>query len=79
MAYSVVAAGFASAVRDKVIRASPCEGVRLPEARRRRVQPPDLAALDAVAAAPPQRFRAVVPLVAGSGPRQGEVFGTPPG
>jgi integrase len=75
MAYSVVSAVFASAVRDRVIPASPCEGVRLPEARRRKVQPPGLAVLDALAAALPERFRAVVPLVAGSGLRQGELFG----
>ena len=65
MAYSVVTAVFSAAVRDRVIPSSPCEGVLLPEARRRKVQPPDLDVLHAVAAALPERFRAVVPLVAG--------------
>ena len=78
MAHTVVVAVFAAAVRDRKIPTSPCQGVRLPEARRRKVQPhdlPDLAALNALTAALPERFRAVVPLVAGSGLRPGEVLG----
>lgn len=75
MAYSVVAAIFTAAVRDKVISASPCEGVRLPEARQRKIQPPKLAVLDTLTVGLPDRLRAVVALVEGSGLRQGEVFG----
>jgi integrase len=78
MAHTVVVAVFAAAVRDRKIPTSPCQGVRLPEASRRKVQPhdlPDLAALNALTAALPERFRAVVPLVAGSGLRPGEVLG----
>ena len=47
-------------------------GVLLAQAR---WQPPDLAVLNALTEALPERFRAVVPLVAGSGLRQGELFG----
>ena len=75
VAYSVVVAVFRAAVRDRVIPASPCEGVRLPDARRRRPEPPDVAVVDRLAAELPARFRAVVELAAGSGLRQGEAFG----
>jgi len=75
VAHSVVVAIFRAAVRDRVIASSPCEGVRLPEVGRRRVQPPPLEVVQVLEAALPARFRAVVPLVAGAGLRQGEVFG----
>ncbi len=73
--WSVVVAIFRTAVRDKVVPSSPCEGVRLPEHRRRKVEPPPLDLVDKLTAALPAEFRAVVALVAGSGLRQGEVFG----
>jgi site-specific recombinase XerD len=52
-----------------------CEGVRLPEVSKKEVQIPSLAVLDALRETLPERFQAVVDLVAGSGLRQGEVFG----
>jgi integrase len=73
--YGYVVAIFAAAVRDKLIAASPCEGVRLPAARRKEVEIPPLSVLDALRGALPPRLQAVVDLVAGSGLRQGEVFG----
>jgi integrase len=73
--YSVVVAVFGAAVRDRVVPSSPCEGVRLPEQRRRRVEVPPLDVLDALTTALPPRLAAVVPLVAGSGLRFGEVVG----
>ena len=73
--YSYVVAVFSAAVRDRVIPSSPCEGVRLPEVRRQLAAVPPLDVLDTLTERLPERFRAVVPLVAGSGLRQGEVFG----
>jgi integrase len=73
--YSYLVSIMNAAVLDKVITSSPCEGVRLPEVRKKEVQIPPLAVLDALRETLPERFRAVVDLVAGSGLRQGEVFG----
>jgi integrase len=73
--YGYVVSVFAAAVRDKVIAVSPCDGVRLPPARRKQVEIPPLSVLDVLRDALPPRLRAVVDLVAGSGLRQGEVFG----
>jgi integrase len=73
--FAVVVAIFRSAVRDRVIAASPTDGVKLPAARARKVEPPSLDMLDRIANALPGRFRAVMPFVAGSGLRQGEAFG----
>lgn len=73
--YSYVVSVFRAAVRDKVIPSSPCEGVRLPAARPKQVEIPPLSVLDALTESLPARFRFVPELVAGSGLRQGEVFG----
>jgi integrase len=74
--YGYVVSVLGAAVRDKVIASSPCEGVRLPAARgKQEVWIPTLEIVDALRDALPDRLRAVVDLVAGSGLRQGEVFG----
>jgi integrase len=73
--YSYLVSIMHAAVRDRVIATSPCEGVRLPEVRRRKIEIPPVEVLDALRDALPARLRAVVDLVAGSGLRQGEVFG----
>lgn len=64
-----------AAVRDRIITANPADGVRPPAQRRRDVWIPDLAAAETLRANLPERYRAVVDLVIGSGLRQGEVFG----
>lgn len=73
--YGYVVAVFGAAVRDKVIASSPCDGVRLHQARRKQVEIPSLATVEILRGTLPPRLRAVVDLVAGSGLRQGEVFG----
>jgi integrase len=75
VAYSVVVAVFRAAVRDRVVPSSPCEGIRLPEPRKRRVEVPGVEVLDVLAAGLPPRLAAIVPFVAGSGLRFGEVAG----
>jgi integrase len=66
---------FRSAVRDRLVASNPCGGVGVPPARRKQVWIPDLAMVEAVRENLPERYQAVVDLVAGSGMRQGEVFG----
>ncbi|MDQ6851100.1 MAG: site-specific integrase, partial [Actinomycetota bacterium] len=66
---------FRAAVRDRRVAANPCDGVSVAPARRCEVWIPDLATVQALRQQLPERYRAVVDLVAGSGMRQGEVFG----
>lgn len=75
LAYGYVVAVFHAAVRDKVVAASPCVGVRLPSARPQGVEIPPLSVLAVLAENLPPRFRVVPALVAGCGLRAGEVFG----
>jgi integrase len=75
LAYGYMVAVFRAAVRDRIIACSPCEGVRLPPPRRKEIEIPPLEVLDILAANLPQRFAVVPELVAGSGLRQGELFG----
>ena len=73
--HRILAGIFKAAVRDRRIVASPCEGTKLPKIHRRRVEPMTLEAVQALAEAMPDRYRALVTLAAGTGLRQGEVFG----
>ena len=75
VAHGVVASIFKAAVRDRKIRGSPCEGIRLPKQEPRKVVPLPTEAVQALADAVPGRYRALVVLAAGTGLRQGEVFG----
>jgi integrase len=73
--YSHLAAMFARAVTDRLIGVSPCVDVRLPEV----ASAPHLIAtpaqIHALAAALPDRYRAVPYLAAGCGLRMGEIMG----
>ncbi len=73
--HGLVAAVFKSAVRDRRITGSPCEGIRLPKQEPHRVVPPTTDDVQALADAVPARYRALVILAAGTGLRQGEAFG----
>lgn len=64
-----------AAVRDRLIPASPCLGVKLPTVSRRTVIPWSADTVEAVTAAMPQRYRAIVWLGSGCGLRQGEALG----
>lgn len=70
-----VSSVFRSAVQDRIIASNPAEGARPPAARKVEVFIPELAAVDVLRATLPDRYRAVVDLVIGSGLRQGEVDG----
>jgi integrase len=66
---------FNAAVADKRIGASPCVAVRLPEIPDARYYIARPNEVHAVAAALPERYRAIVYLAAGCGWRGGEIFG----
>jgi integrase len=66
---------FRAAVRDRLVAANPCDGASVPPARRHQMWIPDLATVQVLRSHLPERYRVVVDLVAGSGMRQGEVFG----
>lgn len=64
-----------AAVRDRAIGHDPCLGVKLPELPVGEVELLLLDQVERLAAAVPERFRALVEVTAGSGLRQGEVLG----
>jgi integrase len=66
---------FRAAVRDRKIMANPCEGTRLPGVERRRVSPVSTAQVEKLREGLPDHLKALVLLTAGTGLRQGEVFG----
>lgn len=73
--YSRVVAIFSAAVRDRRIATTPCVGIKLPRSARVRVEPLTTDTVLALIDAVPDRYRAAVVLAAGSGLRQGEIFG----
>ena len=73
--HRILAGIFKAAVRDRRIVASPCEGTKLPKVHRQRIEPMTFEAVEALTAAMPERYRALVTPAAGTGLRQGEIFG----
>jgi integrase len=73
--HRILAGIFKAAVRDRRIVASPCEGTKLPKIHRQRIEPMTLEAVEALTEAMPERYRALATLAAGTGLRQGEIFG----
>jgi len=73
--YRYVSAIFKAAVRDRRIPVSPCSEIRLPRVDVRRVEPVSTATVEAIIEAVPARYRALVIAAAGTGMRQGELFG----
>jgi integrase len=70
-----VAAIFKAAIRDRRVRASPCESTTLPKELPREIVPLDTAVVEHLIEAVPHRYRALIVLAAGTGTRQGECFG----
>jgi integrase len=66
---------FGAAHRDRIIGQDPTLGVKLPELPHEEVVPLLLEQVDALAAAVLPRYRALVEADAGTGLRQGEIFG----
>lgn len=73
--YRFVSTIFRAAVLDRKIPASPCIQIKLPEIEREKVKPLSTDGVRAVVAALPDRYRALALVAAGTGMRQGEVFG----
>src|SRR5262249_516480 len=73
--YRYVSAVFKAAGGDRFIASSPGIGIKLPEIVRPKVRALSVDQVEALAAAMPGRYRALVVLGAGTGLRQGEAFG----
>jgi integrase len=73
--YRYFAAILRAAVEDRIIAVSPCRGIRLPRIEKIRIEPLGTDEVVALADAVDDRYRALVVLAAGTGMRQGEVFG----
>lgn len=73
--YRLLSTVLKAAVADRILPASPCVGIRLPKAPKRRIEPLPVEAVAAIQLELPERARAAVTLAAGAGLRQGEVFG----
>jgi integrase len=73
--HGYVAAIFKSAIRDRKVTSSPCEGTKLPKCEPKQVVPRSTEVVRALAESVPERYAALVLLAAGTGLRQGEAFG----
>lgn len=75
--FSTVRAVLAAAMLDRIIGRNPAAGrqVKLPEMPRKQVEPLTIAQVSALSEAVPDRYRALVLVGAGTGLRQGELFG----
>lgn len=73
--HAIVSSIFRAAIRDRKIMANPCEGTRLPKAAKRRIVPLTSTQLEALRDQLPEEVKAIVTFTAGTGMRQGEVFG----
>jgi integrase len=73
--YEVLARVMAAAVEDKVIASSPCKKITLPAVPDVEVVPPTIEQVQLLATTIPDRYRAAVVLLAGSGLRVGELLG----
>jgi integrase len=75
LVYRWVSTIFKAAVGDRLIAVSPCGGIKLPKQDRGEIVPLAIEAVEALADAVPERYRALILLAAGTGLRQGECFG----
>lgn len=75
VAHRILSGILKSAVADRRIVSNPCTGTKLPKVTRRKVQPISTAHLSAIVGCIPARHRALVVMAAGTGLRQGELFG----
>lgn len=73
--YSYVSTVFKAAVASRRIAATPCLGIKLPERVTTKVVPMSVEQVFGIADEMPPRWAAMVLLAAGTGMRQGEVFG----
>jgi integrase len=72
---TTVRAIFGAAVRDRLIAHDPCTRLALPAVQRQPVVPLTIEQVEALVEALPERYRALAVVGAGTGLRQGELFG----
>ena len=70
--YQFTNAIFAAAIKDKVVGTSPFDGLKRSKIVPKRVAPPSLEQVNAIYAAMPEKYRALVTIGSGIGLRQGE-------
>lgn len=75
VAYRYLSTICKAAVAAKRIAEIPCRGINHPEAVKRRVVPITTEQVNAIVDAVPERYRALIIAAAGTGMRQGEIFG----
>jgi integrase len=75
LVYRWVSTIFKAAVGDRLIAASPCIGITLPKRNEAEIVPLNVSEVEAMVAAVPDRYRALIVFAAGMGLRQGECFG----
>ncbi len=77
MGFAHLSAIFTAAVDDKLITSNPCyvRSVNRPKPAERKVTPWPRSTVKKVRLALPERFKIMVPIGAGCGLRQGEIFG----
>jgi integrase len=73
--HGIVSSVFRAGIRDRLLAANPCEGTRLPHRERRLVVPLQSEQVARLRSEVPHELRALVTFTAGTGMRQGEVFG----
>lgn len=73
--YRHIASVFLAAVADRVIPATPCVGIGLPDIEPKRVSPMPVETVDAITQHTAGRYRVLVDIGAMAGLRQGEAFG----
>jgi integrase len=73
--FRVLAMVLKSAVADRYLTSSPCASIKLPERPKSDIQALEPSAVLALAAQVPSRYRALIVAAAGTGLRQGELFG----
>ena len=75
LVYRWVSTIFKAAVADRLIASSPCVRIALPKRADTEIVPLNVSEVEALAAAIPDRYRALIVFAAGMGMRQGECFG----
>lgn len=73
--HGIVSSIFLAAIRDRRLVTNPCDGTRLPPRERRLVVPLRTEQVTSLRTNLPEELRALVTFTAGTGMRQGEVFG----
>lgn len=76
VAHRILSGILKSAVADRRIVSNPCAGTKVPEVTKPKVQPITEDQLAAIVEHMPRRHQALVILAAGTGFRQGEIFGS---